>query len=114
MQKQIIDKKLESYVHRCLPRLRAKRHGRTHQHDHAGLFLRAVRRAAAREAIEAIKKSIYKTYGKKGEEIVHDEFQGGGLHAVENLHEVNVPAAVNSAGPMLRPSVAANAPAFVQ
>ncbi len=33
------------------------------------------------EAIEAIKYSIKKTYGKKGEEIVPDEPEGRGQHA---------------------------------
>ena len=33
------------------------------------------------EAIEAIKKSIKKTYGKKGEEVVQKNLQGRGQHA---------------------------------
>ena len=41
------------------------RHGRTHQHRDAGLFLFRLRRAAAGEAIAAIKNSIRKTTGKK-------------------------------------------------
>jgi len=47
------------------------------------------------EAIDAIKQSIKKTYGKKGEEIVQMN-----LKAVDNtlahLHEVKVPARVDS------------------
>ena len=54
------------------------------------------------EAIEAIKDSIRKTYGKKGEEIVQMN-----LKAVDktlaHLHEVKVPAKVNgTSGPAAR------------
>jgi pyruvate-ferredoxin/flavodoxin oxidoreductase len=65
------------------------------------------------EAIEAIKKSIKKTYGKKGEEVVQKN-----LKAVDNtlahLHEVNVASRkLNGAGPLL-PAITPNAPAFVR
>jgi len=65
------------------------------------------------EAIEAIKKSIKKTYGKKGEEVVQKN-----LKAVDNtlahLHEVIVAShKLNGAGPLL-PAIAPNAPAFVR
>ena len=65
------------------------------------------------EAVEAIKKSIKKTYGKKGEEVVQKNLQ-----AVDNtlahLHEVIVDnCKVNGAGPLL-PAITPNAPAFVR
>jgi pyruvate-ferredoxin/flavodoxin oxidoreductase len=64
------------------------------------------------EAIESIKDSIRKTYGKKGEEIVQMN-----LKAVDNtlahLHEVSLNQRVNGTGPFL-PPVTTNAPAFVQ
>ena len=65
------------------------------------------------EAIEAIKKSIKKTYGKKGEEVVKMNLQ-----AVDNtlahLHEVAVGEhKLNGAGPLL-PPITANAPDFVR
>ncbi len=65
------------------------------------------------EAIEAIKYSIKKTYGKKGEEVVQMN-----LKAVDNtlahLHEVAVAdLKVNGAGPLL-PPITANAPTFVR
>ena len=65
------------------------------------------------EAIDAIKKSIKKTYGKKGEEVVKMNLQ-----AVDNtlahLHEVAVTNnKVNGAGPLL-PPITPNAPAFVR
>ncbi len=65
------------------------------------------------EAIDAIKYSIKKTYGKKGEEVVQMN-----LKAVDNtlahLHEVIVANnKVNGAGPLL-PPITPNAPAFVR
>jgi pyruvate-ferredoxin/flavodoxin oxidoreductase len=65
------------------------------------------------EAIDAIKKSIKKTYGKKGEEVVQKNLQ-----AVDNtlahLHEVVVAnQKANGSGPLL-PAITANAPAFVR
>ncbi len=65
------------------------------------------------EAIEAIKKSIKKTYGKKGEEVVKMNLQ-----AVDNtlahLHEVAFNAnKLNGAGPLL-PPITPNAPDFVR
>ncbi len=65
------------------------------------------------EAIEAIKYSIKKTYGKKGQEVVNMNLQ-----AVDNtlahLHEVAVSGCkLNGAGPLL-PPITPNAPAFVR
>ena len=64
------------------------------------------------DAIEAIKQSIKKTYGKKGEEIVQMN-----LKAVDNtlarLHEVKVPAHVESVV-ALPPPVSKEAPEFVR
>jgi pyruvate-ferredoxin/flavodoxin oxidoreductase len=65
------------------------------------------------EAIEAIKKSIKKTYGKKGEEVVQKN-----LKAVDNtlahLHEVVFAGQKqNGTGPLL-PAISLKAPAFVR
>jgi pyruvate-ferredoxin/flavodoxin oxidoreductase len=64
------------------------------------------------EAIEAIKKSIKKTYGKKGDEIVQMN-----LTAVDNtlahLHEVTTPTRVDSTVELPLP-VAKEAPEFVR
>jgi pyruvate-ferredoxin/flavodoxin oxidoreductase len=64
------------------------------------------------EAIEQIKKSIEKTYGRKGEALVKKNFE-----AVEatlaHLHEVAVPATATSTL-QLPPTVPAEAPDFVQ
>jgi pyruvate-ferredoxin/flavodoxin oxidoreductase len=63
------------------------------------------------EAITEIKRSIEKTYGKKGEEVV-----AMNLKAVDdtlvNLFEVNIPEVVTSTSTIL-PPVPANAPDFV-
>lgn len=64
------------------------------------------------EAIEAIKYSIRKTYGNKGDKIVQMN-----IDAVDNtlefLYEVKVPAKITSKKPMLAP-MTADAPVFVR
>ncbi len=64
------------------------------------------------EAIAAIKESIYKTYGKRGEKVVLANYQAVD-DTLANLFEVTVPAAITSAIE-LPPSVPAEAPEFVQ
>jgi pyruvate-ferredoxin/flavodoxin oxidoreductase len=63
------------------------------------------------EAIDAIKHSIEKTYGKKGQEIVAMNLAAVD-RTLENLFEVAVPAGVTSRLEMT-PPVAAGAPLFV-
>ncbi len=63
-------------------------------------------------AIEKIKQSIQKTYGKRGEPVVRQNFAAVDA-ALAHLHEVTVPAqATNSA--RLPAAVSAQAPDFVQ
>jgi pyruvate-ferredoxin/flavodoxin oxidoreductase len=64
------------------------------------------------EAIAAIKYSIEKTYGKKGEEIVEMNLAAVD-RTLDNLFEVKVPAQVTSRVEFL-PPVAAGAPEFVR
>ena len=64
------------------------------------------------EAIEAIKYSIKKTYGKRGESVVKKNYAAVDA-ALDHLHEVKVPAAVTATFKM-RPPVPAQAPEFVQ
>jgi pyruvate-ferredoxin/flavodoxin oxidoreductase len=64
------------------------------------------------EAIEAIKYTIKKTYGKRGESVVQKNFAAVDA-ALNHLHEVRVPSAVTSTFD-LRPYVPAAAPGFVQ
>jgi pyruvate-ferredoxin/flavodoxin oxidoreductase len=63
------------------------------------------------EAIDAIKKSIKKTYSSKGEEVVRKNFNAV-EKTLENLFEVTVPAAATSERER-PPVVAAEAPEFV-
>jgi pyruvate-ferredoxin/flavodoxin oxidoreductase len=64
------------------------------------------------QAIEQIKKSIQKTYGKKGEDVVQQNLNAVDM-TLAHLHEVKVPAAVDSKLKRLSP-VTSNAPAFVK
>ncbi|MBN2507209.1 MAG: pyruvate:ferredoxin (flavodoxin) oxidoreductase [Verrucomicrobia bacterium] len=64
------------------------------------------------EAIEAIKYSIQKTYGKKGEEVVRKNIEAVN-HTLANLHQVAVPARVTSTEP-LQPGVSPDAPEYIR
>jgi pyruvate-ferredoxin/flavodoxin oxidoreductase len=63
-------------------------------------------------AVEAIKASIRKTYGKRGDEVVKRNIEAVD-HSLEGLHRIDVPEHVGSAaeGPVLVP---ADAPEFVR
>jgi pyruvate-ferredoxin/flavodoxin oxidoreductase len=64
------------------------------------------------EAIEQIKKSIVKTYGKRGESVVQKNFAAVD-RTIDRLFEVKIPASVTSTTE-LRPPVPAQAPEFVR
>jgi pyruvate-ferredoxin/flavodoxin oxidoreductase len=64
------------------------------------------------EAINQIKKAIKKTYGKKGEAVVKQNFEAVDT-TLANLRQVPVPAAV-TATRVMPATVASAAPAFVQ
>ena len=64
------------------------------------------------EAIAAIKYSIKKTYGAKGDQIVQMNYQAVD-QTLANLHQVQVPALANS-GIQMPPVVADGAPEFVK
>ena len=64
------------------------------------------------EAIEEIKKSIKKTYGKRGEAVVQRNFEAVD-HTLAQLKEVKVPA-VPAGSVIRRAAVSDNAPAFVK
>jgi pyruvate-ferredoxin/flavodoxin oxidoreductase len=64
------------------------------------------------KAIESIKYSIKKTYGKKGEEVVAMNLKAVD-NTLEHLHEVPVTSRVNGSGGLL-PPVTPNAPQFVR
>ena len=64
------------------------------------------------EAIEQIKKYIQKTYGKRGDAVVQQNFAAVDA-ALAHLHQVAVPATVTANFEIL-PAIPAGAPAFVQ
>jgi pyruvate-ferredoxin/flavodoxin oxidoreductase len=64
------------------------------------------------KAIESIKYSIKKTYGKKGEEVVAMNLKAVD-NTLEHLHEVPLTQCVNGSGDLLSP-ISPNAPAFVK
>jgi pyruvate-ferredoxin/flavodoxin oxidoreductase len=64
------------------------------------------------EAIEQIKKSIYKTYGKRGEAVVAKNYAAVD-HALAHLEKVELPAAASSDFDLI-PSISAKAPEFVR
>ncbi|MBM2840971.1 MAG: pyruvate-ferredoxin/flavodoxin oxidoreductase, partial [Bacteroidetes bacterium] len=64
------------------------------------------------QAIEAIKNSIKKTYGKKGDQIVQQNFAAVD-QTIANLFEVNVPGKVTSVT-MMPSAVSSKAPEFVR
>ena len=64
------------------------------------------------DAIAAIKKAIYETYGKRGDAVVQKNYAAVDA-ALAHLHEVKVPDRVTATFEML-PAVAAQAPRFVK
>src|ERR1035437_2761369 len=64
------------------------------------------------EAIEQIKKSIKKTYGKRGEAVVAKNYAAVD-HALAHLGKVQLPAAVSSSFDLI-PPISAHAPKFVR
>ena len=95
VQEQIIDKKLKFYVIDAYEVADETGHGRAHQHDHADLLLRDLRRPAARaRRSQQIKHAIEKTYGKQGRRGRRAELRGRRRARSAHLHEVDVPAAV--------------------
>ena len=64
------------------------------------------------EAIEQIKKSIKKTYGKRGEAVVAKNFAAVD-HALAHLEKVKLPSAASSSFDLI-PSISSKAPKFVR
>jgi pyruvate-ferredoxin/flavodoxin oxidoreductase len=64
------------------------------------------------QAIDEIKKAIKKTYGKRGDAVVHQNFEAVDS-TLANLHEVKVPGKITSSIGR-RPAVSAEAPEFVR
>jgi pyruvate-ferredoxin/flavodoxin oxidoreductase len=112
VQQQIIDKKLQVYVIDATKVARETGMGsRTNTIMQTSFF--AISGVMPKdEAIDKIKTSIQKTYGKKGEEIVKKNFEAVDS-TVAQLYKVDVPDRVTS-DLDLPPTVPAEAPDFVQ
>jgi pyruvate-ferredoxin/flavodoxin oxidoreductase len=64
------------------------------------------------QAMDAIKRAVRKTYGNRGEAVVHKNFDAIDA-ALAELHEVRIPLTITSTSER-QAAVAAGAPAFVQ
>ena len=112
VQQQIIDKKLKLFVINGYEVAKATGMGGRINTIMQTCFFYLSGILPQGEAIQAIKDAIKKTYGKKGEQIVLQNY-----HAVDqsiaNLHEIKIPASPTSTIQM-PPVVSAEAPEFVR
>ena len=111
-QQTIIGKKLRFYVIDAMEVARAAGMGGRINTVMQTCFFAISGVLPREEAIAAIKHSIEKTYGKRGESIVRKNFAAVDS-ALEHLYEVKVPETISSQFD-LRPPVPANAPDFVR
>ncbi len=111
-QKSIIEKKLKFYVINAYDVAKATGMGTRINTIMQTCFFAISGVLPRDEAIEQIKKSIKKTYGKRGEAVVQKNFEAVD-QTLANLHEVKVPAQATSKVGRI-PAVPAAAPAFVQ
>ncbi len=112
IQKQLIDKKLKFYVIDAYEVAKATGMGGRINTIMQTCFFAISGVLPREDAIAAIKHSIEKTYGKKGEEIVRKNFEAVDK-TLANLHQVKLPAKVTSSVEM-PPAVSPQAPEFVQ
>ncbi len=112
VQKQIIEKQLKFYVIDAYEVAKKTGMGGRINTIMQTCFFAISGVLPREEAIDAIKKSIKKTYGRRGESVVQKNFAAVDS-TLEHLSEVKVPAAVSSTFDV-RPPVPAQAPEFVQ
>jgi len=112
VQKQIVEKKLKFYIIDGYNVAKATGMGTRINTIMQTCFFAISGVLPREEAIAAIKESIRKTYGKRGESVVQKNFAAVDA-TLAHLHEVQVPAAVTSTFD-LRPPVPAAAPQFVK
>ncbi|HTX38434.1 MAG TPA: pyruvate:ferredoxin (flavodoxin) oxidoreductase [Bryobacteraceae bacterium] len=112
VQQQIIDKKLKFYIIDGYEVAKKTGMGGRINTIMQTCFFAISGVLPREEAIEAIKYSIKKTYGKRGESVVQKNFAAVDA-ALDHLHEVKVPGKVTALFD-LRPPVPAAAPDFVQ
>ncbi len=112
VQAQIIDKKLRFFVIDAFQVARDIGMGQRINTIMQPCFFAISGVMSRDQAIAAIKSSIEKTYGKRGEAVVKKNFAAVDA-ALDRLHEVKIPSRVTATFDM-RPAVPAEAPAFVQ
>ncbi len=112
IQRQIIDKKLKFYVIDAYKVAQKTGMGGRINTIMQTCFFAISGVLPKEEAIAAIKNSIQKTYGKKGEAVVRKNFDAVD-QTLANLFEVKVPNEVTSSMELL-PPVSEQAPAFVK
>ena len=112
VQRQIIDKKLKFYVVDGYQVAEKAGMGRRINTIMQTCFFAISGILPPEEAIAAIKNTIQKTYGKRGEAVVRKNFEAVDM-ALSHMHEVQVPGGVTSAFDM-RPAVPVEAPEFVR
>lgn len=112
MQEQILDKKLKFYVIDAYKVAHESGMGRQINTVMQVCFFAISGVLPKDEAIDAIKYTIRKTYGKKGEEIVQMNLRAVD-QTLEHLHEVQVPDHLEGRIE-LEPAVSGEAPPFVR
>ncbi len=112
VQQALIDKKLKFYIIDAYEVARQTNMGQRINTIMQTCFFAISGILPKEQAIEEIKKSIKKTYGKRGEAVIKQNYAAVDS-ALENLYEVAVPDKVTSDIPML-PPVPAAAPDYVR
>jgi len=112
IQQEIIDKKIKFYAIDAYKVARETGMGQRINTVMQTCFFAISGVLPREEAIAKIKEAIRKTYGKRGEEIVKRNYEAVDK-ALDNLHEIPVPAAVTSTFEK-PPVVSDKAPEFVQ
>ena len=111
-QQEIIDKKLKFYVVDALKVARETEMGARINTIMQTCFFALARVLPGDQAIEQIKATIRKTYGKRGESMLRRNFAAVDA-ALADLHEVRIPASASS-GKRRLPAVSGTSSDFVQ
>ena len=112
LQKQIIDKKLKFYCIDAISIAQKLGLGARINVIMQTAFFKISNIIPIEKSVEAIKKAIVKSYGKKGQKIV-DMNNAAVDAALSEVYEVNVPASVTSKT-VMPPAVPSDAPQFVK
>jgi pyruvate-ferredoxin/flavodoxin oxidoreductase len=112
VQKQIIDKKIKFYVIDAIKIAEEIGLGGRINMIMQTAFFKISKVIDEKVAIDAIKKAIKKTYGKKGEKVVNMNIQAVDM-AIDKVEEVNVPLKFQG-NIVEKPMVSTDAPAFVK